>query len=149
MPDYRYELRRGDDVIATGHFSREQPLEIGERITIGSRSGIVRDVGPILGELELRLVVQAPRASSRTSFGGGARSRRVRNGQAAFAIEPSENYSVLVCAECGRTDDGKAAGWRGYRDDLPDEDEPSLAFFCPLCAAREFDEPSSELSRAR
>lgn len=49
------ELRRGDEVIATGHFSREQPLEIGERITIGSRSGIVRDVGPILGELELRL----------------------------------------------------------------------------------------------
>ena len=37
MPDYRYELRRGDEVIATGHFSREQPLEVGERITIGSR----------------------------------------------------------------------------------------------------------------
>lgn len=61
MPDYRYELRRGDEVIATGHFSREQPLEVGERITIGSRSGIVRDVGPILGERELRLVVQLTR----------------------------------------------------------------------------------------
>ena len=42
MSDYRYELRRGDEVIATGHFSREQPLEVGERITIGSRSGIVQ-----------------------------------------------------------------------------------------------------------
>jgi hypothetical protein len=46
---------------------------------------------------------------------------------------------VLVCAECGRSDE-EATGWRGYRDDLPDEDEqPSVAFFCPLCAAREFD----------
>lgn len=61
MPDYWYELRRGEEVIATGHFSREQPLEVGERITIGSRAGIVRDVEPILGELELRLVVQLTR----------------------------------------------------------------------------------------
>jgi hypothetical protein len=37
MPDYRYELRRGDEVIATGHLTREQPLEVGERIAIGSR----------------------------------------------------------------------------------------------------------------
>lgn len=58
MPDYRYELRRGDEVIATGHLSREQPLEVGKRITIGSRAGIVRDVEPLLGEHELRLVVQ-------------------------------------------------------------------------------------------
>jgi hypothetical protein len=48
---------------------------------------------------------------------------------------------VLVCAECGRPDEKNAAGWRAYREDLPDEQEqPSLAFFCPLCAAREFDE---------
>jgi hypothetical protein len=48
---------------------------------------------------------------------------------------------MLVCAECGCIDDEKAAGWRGYREDLPDEGEqPSLVFFCPSCAAREFDE---------
>ena len=59
----------------------------------------------------------------------------------ALEVEPSENQSVLVCAECGRADDEKATGWRGYREDLPDEDEqPSLAFFCPSCAGREFDE---------
>ena len=58
MPEYRYELRRGDEVIATGHFSREQPLEVGERIKIGSHSGIVRAIEPLLGERELRLVVQ-------------------------------------------------------------------------------------------
>ena len=61
MPDYRYELRRGDEVIATGHLSREQPFEIGDRIAIGSRTGIVRDVEPLLGEHELRLVVQLTR----------------------------------------------------------------------------------------
>jgi hypothetical protein len=58
MPDYRYELRRGEEVIATGHLSREQPLEVGERIAIGSHSGIVRAVEPLLHERELRLVVQ-------------------------------------------------------------------------------------------
>jgi hypothetical protein len=55
--------RRGDggEVIATGHLSREQPLEVGERIPIGSYTGIVRDVEPLLGEHELRLVVQLAR----------------------------------------------------------------------------------------
>ena len=53
--DYRYELRRGDEVVATGHLSREQPLEI------GGQSGIVRAIEPLLGEHELRLVVQLVR----------------------------------------------------------------------------------------
>ena len=58
MPEYRYELRRGDEVIAAGHLGCEQPFEVGEPITIGSRSGIVRSIAPLLGERELRLVVQ-------------------------------------------------------------------------------------------
>jgi hypothetical protein len=58
MPEYRYELRRGEEVIATGHLSREQPFEVGERIAIGSQAGIVRATEPLLGEHELRLVVQ-------------------------------------------------------------------------------------------
>ena len=58
MPDYRYELRRSEEVIATGHLSGEQPLEVGERIAIGSHSGIVRAIDPLLHERELRLVVQ-------------------------------------------------------------------------------------------
>lgn len=61
MPDYRYELRRGDEVIATGHLSSEQSFEVGERITIGSRSGIVRSIEPLLGQHERRLVVQLRR----------------------------------------------------------------------------------------
>ena len=67
MPDYRYELRRGDEVIATGHLSHEQPFEVGERISIGSRAGIVRSIEPALGEPELRLVVELrPEDFSRT-----------------------------------------------------------------------------------
>ena len=35
--DYRYELRRGDEAVATGHFRREEPLEVGERLEIGGQ----------------------------------------------------------------------------------------------------------------
>jgi hypothetical protein len=58
MVEYRYELRRGEEVLATGYLSRERPLQVGDRIVIGGRPGIVRSVDPILGERELRLVVQ-------------------------------------------------------------------------------------------
>jgi hypothetical protein len=61
MPGYRYELRCGEEVIATGHLSREDPLQVGDRITIGLQSGVVRDVEPLLGERELRLVVRLTR----------------------------------------------------------------------------------------
>jgi hypothetical protein len=55
---YRYELRRGDEMVATGHLSHEQSLEVGDRIQIGAQSGIVLTVEPLLGEDEVRLVVQ-------------------------------------------------------------------------------------------
>ena len=61
MPEYRYELRRGDELIATGRLSSEQRFEVGQRITIGSRSGIVRSIEPTLGGRELHLVVQLRR----------------------------------------------------------------------------------------
>ena len=32
--EYRYELGRGDEVVATGHLSRERPLEVGGRVEI-------------------------------------------------------------------------------------------------------------------
>jgi len=66
MPGYRYELRLGDEVIATGHLSREEALEVGERLTIGTHSGIVRSVEPLLHERELRLVVQLRRGDAGT-----------------------------------------------------------------------------------
>ena len=52
---------RGKEVVATGRPSRAQPLEVGERPSIGGREGIVRTIEPRLGERELRLVVQLVR----------------------------------------------------------------------------------------
>ena len=59
--DYRYELRRGDEVVATGHMSREEPLEVGDRLEINGQLGIVRTIEPLLGDRELRLAVQLVR----------------------------------------------------------------------------------------
>jgi hypothetical protein len=56
--DYRYELRRGEEVVATGRLNYEQPLEVGDRIEIGGQHGIVSTIEPVLRERELRLVVQ-------------------------------------------------------------------------------------------
>jgi hypothetical protein len=56
--DYRYELRRGDEVVATGHLNYERPLAVGDRVELGGQFGIVRTIEPLLGEREVRLVVQ-------------------------------------------------------------------------------------------
>jgi len=55
---YRYELRRGEEVVSTGHLIQERALEVGQRVEVGGKHGIVRVVEPLLGERELRLVVQ-------------------------------------------------------------------------------------------
>jgi hypothetical protein len=56
--EYRYELRRGEELVATGHLMREHPFELGDQIVIGASAGTVRAVEPLLGDRELRLVVQ-------------------------------------------------------------------------------------------
>jgi hypothetical protein len=61
---YRYELRRGDEIVATGHLSAEEPFSVGDPIMIGERQGIVRSVEPVLGERELRLLVQLRRQAT-------------------------------------------------------------------------------------
>jgi hypothetical protein len=58
---YRYELRRGDEVVATGHLSRKEPLEVGDRLELNGQLGIVRTIEPLLGDRELRLAVQLVR----------------------------------------------------------------------------------------
>jgi hypothetical protein len=58
---YRFELRRADEIVATGHLSPQMPLEVGDSVNIGRRVGIVRTIEPLLGETELRLVVQLMR----------------------------------------------------------------------------------------
>ena len=56
--EYRYELHRGEEVVATGRLTRERPLEVGDRAEIGGSVGTVRAVEPVLGARELRVVVQ-------------------------------------------------------------------------------------------
>jgi hypothetical protein len=58
---YRYELRGGDEVVATGHLACEEPLEVGDRLEINGQTGVIRTIEPLLGERELRLVVQLRR----------------------------------------------------------------------------------------
>lgn len=45
----------------------------------------------------------------------------------------------LWCQECGRRSSPEAKGWRLHRTDDPDEDEePTLAVYCAVCAYVEF-----------
>jgi hypothetical protein len=55
---YRYELRRGDELVRTGHITRPQALDVGERIVISGMHGIVRKIESVAGASELRLVVE-------------------------------------------------------------------------------------------
>jgi hypothetical protein len=46
---------------------------------------------------------------------------------------------AIRCQECGCWSSLKWQGWRAYRTDDPELNEsPSLAFYCPSCAQREF-----------
>jgi hypothetical protein len=61
---YRYELRRGDETVATGHLSVEESFTVGDPVAMGNLEGIVRSVEPLLGERDFRLVVQLGRPST-------------------------------------------------------------------------------------
>jgi hypothetical protein len=60
---YRYELKRGEEVLATGHLNRDTALNTGDRVSVNGRVGIVRLIEPQLGEPEQRLVIQLLRDS--------------------------------------------------------------------------------------
>lgn len=55
--EYRYELRRGGELLATGRLSRERPLEPGEQTEVAGYLGTVRSIEPILGARELNVVM--------------------------------------------------------------------------------------------
>jgi hypothetical protein len=50
------------EVIATGHQLIEEPLQVGDRLLLTGREGIVRTIEPLIGEREVRLVVQLVRS---------------------------------------------------------------------------------------
>jgi len=55
---YRYELRLGDTITATGHITYEAPLELGDELAIGRALGVVHELGPRNADGESRLVIQ-------------------------------------------------------------------------------------------
>jgi hypothetical protein len=58
--------------------------------------------------------------------------------------ETSEDVHVLACTECPRVS-STARGWKAYRVDDPETDEPPrLAFYCPDCSQAEFGEDGDE-----
>jgi hypothetical protein len=62
-----------------------------------------------------------------------SRETQQGDGRGPVPVEP------LQCVECGTLSDREARRWRSYRTDDPTEDEPpALAFYCPVCAEREF-----------
>jgi hypothetical protein len=53
--------------------------------------------------------------------------------------QTNQSVARLQCAECATVSSSYAWGWRGYRMDDPEIGEPpALAFYCPVCAEREF-----------
>lgn len=44
----------------------------------------------------------------------------------------------LVCIECGARADERATRWQAFLIDLDDDGQDELVFYCPACAAREF-----------
>ena len=58
MPRYRYELRKGGELIATGHLDNSEELEVGDRVEVAGSSGIVRTIEPLLGEYESRVLIE-------------------------------------------------------------------------------------------
>ena len=60
---------------------------------------------------------------------------------AAWSDNPKTEQAIqLRCIECGGVpSDSRARGWRGLRCDEPfTDDPPAVAFYCPVCAEREF-----------
>jgi hypothetical protein len=57
----------------------------------------------------------------------------------ASGQDSEQRINVVTCAECGCSSGLGWAGWRAYRIDDPELNEPpALAFYCPACAEREF-----------
>ena len=66
---YTYELRRGEELLATGRFSRDSPLDVGQRIQVNGREGIIRSIEPQLHRGDQRVVIQLVRSDAPNTGG--------------------------------------------------------------------------------
>jgi hypothetical protein len=58
VPEYVYELRRSDEIVATGRLDDPRSFEVGDEVEIVGWTGIVRDKLPTADPSRLRLIVQ-------------------------------------------------------------------------------------------
>jgi hypothetical protein len=56
--EYEYELRNGDEIVATGHVTFDEAVVVGQRVAIGNREGIVEEIAPPLGARTARVLIQ-------------------------------------------------------------------------------------------
>jgi hypothetical protein len=57
----------------------------------------------------------------------------------ASSREHHRNHATITCAECKCSSGLNWHGWRAIRtDDVELGEPPALAFYCPVCALREF-----------
>jgi hypothetical protein len=69
----------------------------------------------------------------------GASMEMGRGERANAAGNSKRSVSIMRCQECGCPSSLRWWGWRAYRTDDPELNEPpTLAFYCPACAEREF-----------
>jgi hypothetical protein len=61
--EYEYELRQGESVIATGRLVQDEPLSVGDRVTVSSKSGIIKSLLPPLGGRPTRITIQLSRST--------------------------------------------------------------------------------------
>ena len=74
-------------------------------------------------------------ADLRVLLGGTGR----QNMNASSRDHHQQKATTVRCAECSSSSGLYWQGWRAYRVDDPETDEPpALAFYCPTCAKREF-----------
>jgi hypothetical protein len=57
--EYVYEFRRGEDILATGRLGRDEPLDVGDTLTIAGQSGVVSRIEPRLGKPALHAIIEA------------------------------------------------------------------------------------------
>ena len=72
-------------------------------------------------------------------FGHGYAMERGRRDARNATGKQRDAVHLVRCQECGCLSSLRWWGWRAYRTDDPELSEPpSLAFYCPACAEREF-----------
>jgi hypothetical protein len=57
--EYVYEFRRGEEILATGHLGRDEPLDVGDKLEIAGQTGLVSRVEPRLGKPALHVIIEA------------------------------------------------------------------------------------------